>query len=153
MTRTDRPDTRPEHGTGGKFTIRNTGGVALFLFGTTYLWLTREFASAGLNTSGLWWAVTEVLSLVTVAGFTVATWGLFTRRSWWATAALASTGLGVLVLIPFWIAAHAAGEITPWFTVVVHARLCRGSPAPDGPAPPGLGRPARGVRSLRPQLP
>ena len=29
------------------FTIRNLGSVALFLFGTTYLWLTPMFASRG----------------------------------------------------------------------------------------------------------
>ena len=126
MTTTDRPDTRREPGRHGKLTIRNTGGVALFLFGTTYLWLTREFATAGLDTTGLWWAVTEVLSLATLAGFAVATWGLFKRRPWWATTALASAGLGVLVLIPFWIAAHAAGETTPGFTVLIHALGCAG---------------------------
>jgi len=126
MTTTDQRDTRLEHGTSRRFTIRNTGGVALFLFGTTYLWLTREFASPGLDTSGLWWSVTEILSLVTLAGFTVATWGLFKGRRWWATAALASTVLGVLVLIPYWIAASAAGETTPWFTVLVHLLGCAG---------------------------
>ncbi len=126
MARTDRPETRIEHSTASKFTIRNVGGIALFLFGTTYLWLTREFATAGLDTSGLWWAVTEVLSLLTVAGFTVATWGLFRRSSWWAATALASTVLGLLVLIPFWIAAHAAGETTPGFTVLIHVLGCAG---------------------------
>jgi hypothetical protein len=126
MTTTGRPNTRREHGGRGKVTIRNTGGVALFLFGTTYLWLTREFATAGLDTSGLWWAVTEVLSLATLTGFTVATWGLFQHRPWWATIALASAGLGLLVLIPFWIAADAAGETTPGFTVLIHAVGCAG---------------------------
>jgi peptidoglycan/LPS O-acetylase OafA/YrhL len=126
MTTTDRPDTRLEHGAGGKFTIRNTAGVALFLFGTTYLWLTREFASPGLDTSGLWWGVTEVLSLVTLAGFTVATWALFKRRAWWAAAALASTVLGMLVLIPYWIGADSSGETAPWFTVLVHVLGCAG---------------------------
>jgi hypothetical protein len=29
------------------FTVRNMGGVALFLFGTTFLWLTPSFASSG----------------------------------------------------------------------------------------------------------
>jgi hypothetical protein len=54
----------------------------------------------------------------------VATWSLFKRRSWWATAALASAVLGVLVLIPYWVAAHAAGETTPRFTVLIHALGC-----------------------------
>ncbi len=44
------------------FTIRNLGGVALFLFGTTYLWLTPMFASRGISTKGLWWSVTQVLT-------------------------------------------------------------------------------------------
>jgi hypothetical protein len=35
------------------FTIRNLGGVALFLFGTTYLWLTPMFASRGVSTRAL----------------------------------------------------------------------------------------------------
>jgi hypothetical protein len=57
------------------FTIRNIGGVALFLFGTTFLWLTPTFATRG-STKGAMWSVTQVLSLATVAGFTIATWGL-----------------------------------------------------------------------------
>lgn len=119
----DPPVSRP---TGRRLTLRNVGGVALFLLSTTYLWLTREFATAGLDTTGGWWGVTEVLSLATMAGFMVATWALFRRSSWWTTAALASTALGVLVLIPYWVAAHAAGETTPWFTVGVHVLGCAG---------------------------
>jgi Zn-dependent alcohol dehydrogenase len=77
------------------FTIRNLGGVALFLFGTTFLWLTPSFASQGVSTKGVAWSITQVLALVTLALFTAATWGLFT-------------------------ASHA-GEPNPGFTVVVHA--------------------------------
>jgi hypothetical protein len=120
------PDNPSERAPGGRFTIRNVGGVALFLFGTTYLWLTREFATAGLDTSGVWWGTTEVGALVTVAGFTIATWALFTRRHWWAGAALASATLGTLVLVPYWVAAHAAGETTPWFNVLIHLLGCAG---------------------------
>ena len=103
------------------FTVRNLGGVALFLFGTTFLWLTPAFAGRGVSTKGALWSVTQVLCLVTLAGFTVATWGLFTRASWWEAVAVASAVLGAVVLVPYWIAAHSAGEVTPWFNVVVHA--------------------------------
>jgi hypothetical protein len=34
------------------FTIRNMGGVALFLFGTTFVWITPEFVTAGLKNTG-----------------------------------------------------------------------------------------------------
>lgn len=37
------------------FTIRNMGGVALFLAGSTWLWLTPAFAPKGEDTSGLAW--------------------------------------------------------------------------------------------------
>jgi hypothetical protein len=103
------------------FTLRNLGGVALLLFGTTFLWLTPAFAGPGVSTTSVWWSITRVLALGTLAGFTVATWGLFTRASWWEAVAIASAILGVVVLIPYWIAAHDAGETTPWFNVLVHA--------------------------------
>jgi hypothetical protein len=103
------------------FTIRNMGGVALFLFGTTFLWLTPSFAGQGVSTKGLWWSVTQVLALVTMAGFTCATWGVFAHASWWEPVAIGSAVLGVVVLVPYWIAADRAGETTPWWNVLVHA--------------------------------
>jgi hypothetical protein len=101
------------------FTIRNLGGVALFLFGSTFLWLTPEFAARATSTA--LWSITRVLALATLVGFTAATWGLFQRASWWETVAIASAVIGVVVLIPYWIAAHAAGEPTPAFNVFIHA--------------------------------
>ena len=103
------------------FTIRNLGGVALFLAGTTWLWLTPAFASRGVSTSGALWMTTRVLSLVTVAAFCVATWALFARHSWWETAALASAAVGLLALVAYWFAATDSGEPTgssAWNTFV-----------------------------------
>ena len=102
------------------FTIRNVGGVALFLFGTTFLWLTPSFASQGVSTKGLAWSITQVLSLVTLALFTVATWGLFKKAGWWESVAVVAAAVGFVVLIPYWIAASHAGEVNPAFTVAVH---------------------------------
>lgn len=101
------------------FTIRNLGGVALFLFGTTYLWLTPQFARPGAR--GVLWSITLVLSLVTMAGFTAATWGLFTKAAWWEQVAVAAAIVGLVTLVPYWIAAHLSGEVTPWFNVAIHA--------------------------------
>lgn len=94
------------------FTIRNIGGIALLLAGTTWLWLTPAFASKGVTNTGVLWATTGILSLLTVAGFVVATWALFTRHSWWEPAALASAALGLIALIPYWVAATGGGETT-----------------------------------------
>jgi hypothetical protein len=101
------------------FSVRNVGGIALFLFGTTFLWLTPAFASKDVSTDGVLWSVTRVMALATMAGFLLATWGLFQRDAWWESVALGSAVLGVLSLVPFWVAAARSGETTPAFTVFV----------------------------------
>ena len=103
------------------FTVRNMGGVALFLFGTTFLWLTPSFASSRVSTRGVAWAITQVLALLTLALFTAATWGLFTKAGWWEPVAVVAAALGFLVLIPYWLAASHAGEVNPGFNVLIHA--------------------------------
>lgn len=62
-----------------------------------------------------------MLAFATLAGFTLATWGLFQKAPWWDGVAIGSAVLGLVMLIPYWIAAHNAGEITPWWNVMVHA--------------------------------
>src|SRR4051794_2239983 len=91
-------------------TIRNLGGISLLLAGSTWLWLTPAFAGRGVSTSGVLWAITRALCLLTVAAFCVATWGLFTRHSWWEPVAVAAAGLGLVALITYWVAAHNGGE-------------------------------------------
>jgi hypothetical protein len=103
------------------FTTRNVGGVALFLFGTTFLWLTPSFASPGVSTEGVAWSITQVLALVTIALFTAATWGLFKKHGWWESVAVVAAAVGFVVLIPYWIAAGHAGESNPAFNVLIHA--------------------------------
>jgi hypothetical protein len=102
-------------------TIRTLGGIALLLFGTTFLWLTPAFATQGIATEGVLWATTRVLAFVTIAGFVLATWGLFHRAAWWERSAIASALLGLVVLVPYWIAAARAGETAPAFNVMIHA--------------------------------
>jgi len=82
--------------------------------------LTPAFAGPGVSTRGVLWAVARVLAWLTVVGFTAATWGLFTRHGWWEPVALGSAAVGLVSLVPFWIAAHRAGEVTPWWNVLVH---------------------------------
>lgn len=110
------------------FTIRNWGGIALFLAGTTWLWLTPAFAGREVATSGSAWVITQVLSLLTVAAFSVATYGLFSRRVWWEPVALASTALGAVALVPYWVAASNGGQAagtTAW-TTFVHVMMIGG---------------------------
>jgi hypothetical protein len=103
------------------WSLRNVGGISLFLFGTTFLWLTPAFASRGVTTTGLLWSSTRLLAMLTLAGFTVATWGLFLRSGWWLPVAVVSSVLGLVVLVPYWVAATRSGETTPGFNVLIHA--------------------------------
>jgi hypothetical protein len=102
------------------FTIRTIGGVALFLFGTTFLWLTPAFAPQDESTAGMTWAITRVLSFVTLAGLCLATWGLFSRHAWWEPVAIGSAVLGLLVLVPYWIAASRVDEPGTGMNLFVH---------------------------------
>lgn len=108
------------------FTIRNVGGVSLLLLGSTFLWLTPMFATEGVSTKGAAWTAANVLSWITLLGFTVATWGLFQRAAWWEAVALASAAVGVAAVIPYWVAARHAGETAPWFNATIHLLGCAG---------------------------
>jgi hypothetical protein len=110
------------------FTVRNLGGVALLLAGTTWLWLTPAFATRGVLTSGVLWGITRVLSLLTVAAFCVATWGLFTRHAWWEGVALGAAVLGLAALVPYWVAASIGGETagTATWNAFVHVLMVAG---------------------------
>ncbi|MTV24098.1 hypothetical protein FTX61_01490 [Nitriliruptoraceae bacterium ZYF776] len=101
------------------FSLRNLGGVALLLFGSTFVWLTPEFASRGVSTASAWWAATRVFALLAVLGFTVATVGLFRRDGWWIGVAVGSAVVGIVAAIAFLAAAVPAGETTPWFTAAI----------------------------------
>ena len=64
-------------------------------------------------------SITQILALVTLAGFTAASWGLFKKTGWWEYVALASCAAGLVTLIPYLIAADRGGETTSGFTALV----------------------------------
>lgn len=82
--------------------------------------MTPVFATAGISTEGTAWALANVLSLATLVGFSIATWGLFARRTWWETMAVASAVVGVVAVVPYWVAAEHAGETSPGFNAMIH---------------------------------
>lgn len=94
------------------FTIRRAGGVALFLAGTTWLWLAPAFATRGVGTSGVVWSAATVLSLLTVLGVYVGTVGLVTRQSRGEGAAVVSAVVGPQAPVPSRPAAARGGETT-----------------------------------------
>jgi len=83
--------------------MRTFAAVAMFLFGTTFLWLTAAFAGRASPPTGPAWSVVDVAVLVAVAGFTLAAWGLYRDRSWWEVVAVASAVVGLVAVVPFLI--------------------------------------------------
>jgi hypothetical protein len=101
---------------------RNLGALALFLYGTTFLWLTAAFAGTGTPASGTAWTVTQLLVLATIGGFSVAGWGIYNASWWWERLAISSAILGFAPLIPYWLAARpAVGAGTVAQGVILHA--------------------------------
>jgi hypothetical protein len=86
-------------------TWRNTGALALFLYGTTFLWLTPAFAWDGKPAGGTAWTVTQILVIPTILGFSAAAWGIYKAASWWEPLAISSAIFAFAPLIPYWTAA------------------------------------------------
>jgi hypothetical protein len=88
------------------FTFRNVLAIGIFLFGTTFLWLTAAFNGGERSNRGAIWKAIQALALAAVLGFALAAWGIFKTTGWWEPIAVASAVLGVASVIPYWVAIH-----------------------------------------------
>jgi hypothetical protein len=102
---TNRLTQRPARPDKALVSWRNLGALALFLYGTSFLWLTAAFAGTGTPASGTAWTVTQLLVIATIGGFSVAAWGIYKATSWWERLAVGSAIFGFVPLIPYWLAA------------------------------------------------
>jgi hypothetical protein len=83
------------------WTFKNLLAVALFLFGSTFLWMTPAFAGRTPPPTGPAWTLVNILALAAVAGFTIAAWAVFKQYSWWGPVTLVSAIIGLVAVIPF----------------------------------------------------
>ena len=83
------------------WTFRALVAIGLFLFGTTFIWMTAFMAGKVPPPSGTAWTVTNVFAYVAIAAFAVAAWALFKQYSWWETAAVLSGVIGLVAVVPF----------------------------------------------------
>jgi hypothetical protein len=90
----------------GMFTFRNVLAIGVFLFGTTFLWLTAAFNGGERLTGARLWKVIQALALAAVIGFAVAAWGIFKTTGWWEPIAIASAIVGMASVLPYWVAIH-----------------------------------------------
>jgi hypothetical protein len=83
------------------WSFKNILALGLFLFGTTFLWMTASFAGRVPPPTGTAWVLVNGLALAAMAGFTVAGWAVFKTYSWWPTVALLSAVVGLIAVVPF----------------------------------------------------
>ena len=114
--------------------MRTAAAVAMFLFGSTFLWLTASFTGRATPPTGTVWTLVDVLALTAVAGFTVASWALYRDHAWWGAVALAAAVVGILAVVPFLIGMRQDDANLADLGV---------------PAPPTLGRLLRHVNPAR----
>jgi hypothetical protein len=91
------------------FTFKNWVALGLFLFGTTFLWMTRDFLANPREGTGTLWSTIQVLAFVTIIGFAIAAWLVFKDASW-EPVAIASAIVGVVALVPYLIGVQQVGD-------------------------------------------
>jgi hypothetical protein len=101
------------------FTFRNVFALVLFLFGTTFLWVSATWT--GSSATGTIWTLVQVLAFATIIGFAIAAWGIFKDTGWWQPIAIVSAIVGLIVLIPYGIGASLLGVANIGTNVALHA--------------------------------
>jgi hypothetical protein len=92
------------------FTFKNVMAGGLFLFGTTFLWMTAAMAGKTPPPEGTEWNVEQVLAFVAIIGFSAAAWGVFKDLAWWEPVALGSAIVGLVSVIPYTVGiSHIGG--------------------------------------------
>jgi hypothetical protein len=103
-------------------TFRNVFALVLFLFGTTFLWLTAAFiGDKQAEALGAVWTVVQVGAILVIIGFAAGAWGVFRNTSWWQPIVIVSAIAGLLVLIPYWIGGSSLGVANMWTNLALHA--------------------------------
>lgn len=92
------------------FSLKNVVAMGLFVFGTTFLWMTRDFLANPRQGTGALWSLIQVLVFISIIGFAAAGWGVFKDASWWEPIALASAAVGLAALVPYVIGVVQVGD-------------------------------------------
>ena len=116
------PETQRRKRAEKMLTFRNVFALALFLFGTTFLWLTAAFLGDKHDAAtGAVWTVVQVGAVLVIVGFAAGAWGAFREASWWEPITIVSALVGLIVLIPYWIGASSLGVANLWTNLALHA--------------------------------
>jgi len=109
------------------FTIRNLGGVALLLMGSTWLWLTPAFAGPEVSTSTVCGGSPTCCPCSPSRASVSRRGGSSPATPGWEAAALGSAAVGAVALVTFLLAALPGGEPVGAVTwnIVVHVCTAR----------------------------
>jgi hypothetical protein len=91
--------------------LRTAVAICVFLFGTTFLWLTPVMSGKQADLSGTHWAVVQVLVWLSIIGFAAAAWGMLRSHDWWVPVIAGSAVLGVAATVMYVIAARGVPGI------------------------------------------
>ena len=106
------------------FTFKNWVAIGFLVFGSTFLWMTRDFLANPRAATGSVWSAVQVLVLIAVAGFTVAAGVVFKEASWWEPVALVSAVVGLAALVPYLIGIRQVGDASDagvQMNIAIHA--------------------------------
>jgi hypothetical protein len=92
--------------------FRTGATVAIFLFGTTFLWFMPSFLGTDTTVEGAIWSVIQLLVLATVIGYAGAAWGLYKATTRWRGLPLGGSIAGILVLVLWWLAVGSLSGVT-----------------------------------------
>jgi hypothetical protein len=102
-------------------TFRNLAAVSMFLFGTTFMWLTPMFVAGEPKPKGLAWSLVFILSWIVMAGFTAGAWAIYKELSWWEPVAVLSALVGLITVIVYWLATTSTGDVVgAGLNIVIH---------------------------------
>ena len=81
--------------------MRTVLAIAIFLFGTTFWWMSA-FMTGQATTPRHWtWMLTNVLVVLSILGYTTTAWTVLRNHSWWTSIAVVSGVLGLLAVGAF----------------------------------------------------
>jgi hypothetical protein len=106
------------------FTVRNLMAVGLFLFGTTFLWMTAAFVGRTPPPEGAAWTIEHILAFCAILLFSAAAWGVFKESSWWEAAAIAAAIVGLIAVVPYIVGISGIGgfaDLGVEINLVMHA--------------------------------
>ena len=91
--------------------MRTLAAVAVFLCGTTFLWMTPAMNGDDGSSSGAAWNLVQVLAWLAVVGYAAAGWSIIRTLDWWSSAATGAAVAGLATTAAFLMATQGSDGV------------------------------------------